>query len=235
MKLLNKTAVVTGSSDGIGKQVALKLAEKGVNLALIARDKTRLSQVQKEITKISEVKVKTYSCDIRKNIELKQTVSKVINDFKTVDILINVAGIWQKMMPAEQIEENVVDNVIQTNLTALIHFNRLFIPYLKKRSEAAIINISSKSGVVAQANQAVYTASKWGVTGFTEVLKAELKGTTVRVAGIYQSGTNTKMFAKVGEQVPNEKFTHPSDLADVIVYMLSRPKQIWLHEIRVEY
>lgn len=95
--------------------------------------------------------------------------------------LINNAGIWQKMLPAEQVEESVVDDVIATNLTALIHCTRLFLPYIKKQKEAAIINISSKSGVTGQEGQSVYSASKWGVRGFTEVLKTEFKHTNVRV------------------------------------------------------
>ena len=131
--------------------------------------------------------------------------------------------------------ENVVDDVISTNLTALIHVTRLVIPILRKQKEAAIINVSSKSGVTAQAGQSVYSASKWGVRGFTEVLKIDLKNTGIKVAGVYQSGINTKMFEKTGEKVPSEKFTNPVDLAEVIVYILSQPEKIWLHEVRVEY
>lgn len=236
MKLQNKTAIVTGASDGIGKQVAIKLAKQGVNLALIGRDRLRLNQVKNAIGKLSSsLKVETYSCDIRNNNQLSKTIKRTISDFKDIHILINVAGIWQKIMPVEELPENIVDDVILTNLTSLIHVTRLVIPILKKQPEAAIINVSSKSGITAQTGQSVYSASKWGVRGFTEVLKTDLKNTHVRVAGIYQSGTNTKMFEKTGEKAPSEKFTDPADLAEVIVYMLSRPEKIWLHEVRVEY
>ena len=236
MDLQNKTAIVTGASDGIGKQVAIKLAIQGVNLALIARDKNRLIEVKQIIQSANKLlKVKTYPCDIRNTLDLSNTVKKIIKDFRDIHILVNVAGIWQKMMTIEEIDAKVVDDVIDTNLTALIHCTRLALPILKRQSEAAIINVSSKSGATAQAGQSVYSASKWGVRGFTEVLKTDLKNTSVRVAGVYQSGTNTKMFEKTGEKVPSDKFTDPSDLADVIIYMLSRPKKIWLHEVRVEY
>ncbi len=235
MILKNRTVVITGASDGIGKQVALKLAEHGANLALTARNEAGLKETQKESEKRGAKKVKIYPCDIRNIQELKATVQKVVIDFGRIDALLNIAGIWQKIMPVEEIEESVVDDVIQTNLIALIHTTRLFLPHLKKQKEAAIINVSSKSGIVAQAGQSVYAASKYGVRGFTEVLKVDLKGTNVRVAGVYQSGTNTKMFSKTGENFPVEKFTNPEDLADVIVFMLSRPAKIWLHEVRVEY
>ena len=235
MKLKDKTIIVTGASDGIGKQVALKLAGLDVNLALIARSKKALEQVKKECQKKGCKKIEVYPCDIRKTQELTKTKNQILIDFKTVDALLNIAGIWQKMLPIEEISESVVDDVIQTNLTGLIHCTRLFLPHLKKQSEAVIINVSSKSGFVAQEGQSVYTASKYGVRGFTEVLKTDLKGSTVRVAGVYQSGTNTQMFSKVGDTPPVEKFTNPEDLADTIVYMLSRPDKIWLHEVRVEY
>jgi len=149
--------------------------------------------------------------------------------------LINDAGVWQKMMPLEDIKPETIDDIIGINLTAFIHITRLFMPVLKSREEAAIINVISKSGIVAQEGQSVYMASKYGVRGFTDVLRADLKDTNVRVAGVYQSGTNTKMFTKTGEDFSTEKFTDPADLADVVAYMLLLPKKIWLPEVRVEY
>jgi NADP-dependent 3-hydroxy acid dehydrogenase YdfG len=235
MQLQNKIAVVTGASDGIGKQVALKLAEKGVKLALIARNKTNLESVKKETVKLGSPKVGVYPCDIKNTKELENIVNKIIADFKKVDILLNIAGIWQKINPIEKINPQEVDDVIQTNLIGLIHCTQLLMPYLKKQKEAIIVNVSSVSGVEAKVGQSVYGASKYGVKGFTDVLKVDLKGSNVRVGGIYQAGTNTQMFNKGGDNFPIEKFTNPADLADVIVFMLSRPAKIWLHEIRVEY
>jgi short-subunit dehydrogenase len=235
MLLKNKSAVITGASDGIGKQIALKLAREGVRLALIGRDESKLQAVEKETKKLGTPKVKIYPCDISKRDNLKKTIKSITSDFENINILLNVAGIWQKVNPLEKIDETTIDDVIQTNLIALIHCTRLLLPYLKKSEEAVIINISSKSGVVAQQGQSVYTASKYGVTGFTEVLKVDLKDTNIRVAGVYQAGTNTKMFEKSGDNFPVQKFTNPADLADVIVFMLSRPKKIWLHEVRVQY
>jgi short-subunit dehydrogenase len=235
MKLSNKTIVVTGASDGIGKQVALRLAKEHTRLILIARNEARLQETKTEAEKNGAALVAIYPCDIGDIQKLKKIIQKIIFDYPQIDILLNIAGIWQKMMPVEEINEELIDEVIQTNLTGLIHCTRLLLPILKKQKEAAIINVSSKSGIVAQAGQSVYTASKYGVKGFTEVLKVDLKGTAVRVAGVYQSGTNTKMFHKAGDNPPIDKFTNPADLADIIVYMLSRPEKTWIHEIQVEY
>jgi len=234
MKLKNKIIVITGASDGIGKQIALRLAKESSKLALIARDEKRLGEVAKDVKELGAIDVKFYACDIRQTNKLESTIKSIVSDFGTVDILINNAGIWQKLMPIDKISKDIVDDVIKTNLSALIHITRLLLPNLRTRKEAAIINVTSKSGVVPQEGQSVYTASKYGVRGFTEVLKIDLKDTNVKVAGVYQGGTNTKMFEKTGENFPTEKFTNPSDLADVIAYMLTRPDKIWLHDVRVE-
>jgi NADP-dependent 3-hydroxy acid dehydrogenase YdfG len=235
MILQGRTAIITGASDGLGKEVALKLGEKGVNLALIARRKEKLEEVKKQI---KELKIEIYPCDIKDLTQIKQTVNKITSDFKSINILLNVAGIWQKKMPVEEVDEQVIEDVIDTNLKGLIHITRLVLPTLKKQSEAAIMNISSMTGVKYPLGQSVYAASKWGVRGFTEVLREDLRGTSVKVSGIYQAGVKTDMFFKTGETfAPGvfEKFMKPEDLADIVVFMLSQPKGIWLEEVRVNY
>lgn len=235
MELKNKVVIITGASDGLGKQIALKLAKEKVSLVLVARDKKRLEMVAKEAKKIGSPRISSYLCDIRKNQQIKETIKKIAADLEKINILINCAGIWQKLNTLENIKEDVADDVIQTNLIGLINFTRLTLPYLKKQKEAFIINISSRSGVKAQEKQSVYTASKWGVTGFTEVLKVELKETNVRVAGVYQGGVNTGMFRKKGDIFNQDHLIKPDELAEVIVFILSRPPQLWLHDVRIEY
>lgn len=235
MKLKNKTIIITGASDGIGKEIALTLAKEKTNLILLARTESKLEDVSNICKELGAQRVNIYSCDLTKINQIKDTTKKIIEDNKEIDILINNAGIWQKLSDIENIDDEVIQNIISTNLTGLIQITKELMPQLKKREEAIIINVSSKSGVSAQKGQSVYTASKYGVRGFTEVLKTDLKETNVRVAGIYQSGTNTTMFQKQNEDFPIQKFTPPEHLADVVRYMLSLPEKIWLHDVRVEY
>lgn len=234
MNLRGKIIVITGASDGIGKQIALRLAKEHVNLALIARDKEKLQKVKEEIEKLGPSTAAIYCCDLEKNEDLDKTVKGIILDFGFIDILVNNAGIWQKLAPLEEIDIDVIDTVIGTNLIALIKLTKLFIPVLKSREEAAIINVISKSGITAQEGQSVYTASKYGVRGFTEVLKIDLKDSNIKVAGLYQGGTDTEMFRKTGENFSTSDFTDPADLADVIAYMLSAPKKLWLYDVRID-
>ena len=235
MNLKNKVVVVTGASDGIGKQIALRLAKENVKLVLIARNKQKLSAVAAEALKLGAISADIYPCDMKDSSLLEKTIESIISDLGAVDVLINNAGIWQKAMQADEIQSSIVEDVIDINLTALIHSTRLFLPALRERDEAAIINISSKAWVVPQWGFSVYSATKYGVRGFTEVLKEDLKDTNIRVAWVYQSGTNTGMFSKVNEDFPVEKFTDPADLADVVWYMLGLPPKIWLHDVRVAF
>ncbi|AZV79943.1 SDR family oxidoreductase [Parasedimentitalea marina] len=234
MQLKDKTVIVTGGSDGIGKHICLKLAAEGCKLAILGRNSARLEAVVAEAMTLGAAEARGYAVDFMDSAALDSTAQAIQADFGGVDILVNNAGIWHKAGPLDTIDADLLVATVQTNLTALMQLTRHVLPALRNQDEAIILNVASKSGVVAQAGQSVYSATKYGVRGFTEVLKEDEAETGVRVAGLYQSGTNTGMFAKAGEEVPNHIFTEPDDLADVVVFMLSRPAKLWMHEVRVE-
>ena len=235
MQLDNKVVLVTGGSDGIGRHVCLKLAAQGCRLAILGRNARRLAGVEQECIAIGAADARAYACDIRSDKELAPTVAGVLSESGQIDVLINNAGIWPKVAPLDEVPADVLAATVETNLLSVMQLTRHVLPHLRERSEAAVLNIVSKSGYLAEAGQAVYAATKFGMRGFTDVLKKDEKESGVRVAGIYQSGTNTQMFAKAGEDVPNQRFTEPDDLADVVVFMLSRPPKLWLHDVRIEY
>jgi len=235
MNLKNKVVVLTGASEGIWEQIALRLAREGVKLALVARNESRLIQVADEAKEAWAWEVKIYPIDLNLTWDISEKISQIESDFWAIDILINNAGIWQKMMQLDEVDADKIDPIIATNLSAVIHLTHSVLPILRKQEEWIILNIVSQSWVVAQVGQSIYTATKYGVRGFTDVLKGDLKESNVRVAGIYQSGTRTKMFENTWESMPIEKFTDPADLADIICYMLSRPPKIWMHDVRITY
>jgi 3-hydroxybutyrate dehydrogenase/3-oxoacyl-[acyl-carrier protein] reductase len=234
MKLAGKRVVVTGGSDGIGRHICLKLAAEGCQLAVLGRNEERLAKVKAEASALGAAIPQTYSVDFNELGGVARVATQIIDDLGGVDILINNAGIWHKTGPLDTISDDMLIATVQTNLTATMQLTQKLLPNLRNQEESAILNVISKSGVVAQAGQSVYTATKYGMRGFTDVLKEDEAETGVRVAGLYQSGTNTGMFAKAGEDVPNHIFTEPEDLADVVVFMLSRPAKLWMHEVRVE-
>ena len=234
MNLTGKRVIVTGGSDGIGRHICLKLADQGCAIAIVGRNQARLDAVVAECKARGAAEARAYAADLTDAAAIEQAAAAMLDDFGGMDILINNAGIWHKAGPLDSIDADMLVATVQTNLTALMQLTRHVLPVLRQQEEAAILNVASKSGVVAQAGQSVYSATKYGVRGFTDVLKVDEAETGVRVAGLYQSGTNTGMFAKADEDVPNHIFTEPDDLADVVVFMLSRPPKLWMHEARVE-
>lgn len=233
--LEDKVVVITGASDGIGKSIAIRLGTERAKIILIARNENKLRQVAENIQSRGGI-AKYYPCDIRSSNDIEETVRKIISDFGRIDVLINNAGIWQKLSSLEAISEETIQDVIQTNLLGTIMMTKSVLPFLKEaRYDTYLINIVSKSGVTAQEGQSIYTASKYGVKGFTDVLRIDLKNTKIHVGAIYQSGTNTDMFRKTGEDFPTEKFTNPDDLAEFVTYMLNCPAKIWIPELYVNY
>ena len=234
MDLKNKIVVVTGGSDGIGRHICLKLAAEGAQVALLGRNVERLAKVEQEALAAGASKAAGIVCDLQDVVQINAAIATIKTDFGGIDILINNAGIWHKAGPLDTISPEMLEATVQTNLTGLMQTTQAALPTLRDADEGAILNVISKSGVVAQGGQSVYTATKYGTRGFTEVLKNEEGPNGIRVAGLYQSGTNTDMFAKADEDVPNHIFTEPDDLADVVVFMLSRPAKLWIHDIRIE-
>jgi short-subunit dehydrogenase len=235
MQLKDKTVLITGASDGIGREASLNLAKEKMNLILLARNEERLNAVKAEAEKLGSPKVNIYLCDLSIKQEIKDAVGTILQEHSNIDILINNAGIWQKEGQLDGLALDEIEAIINTNLTGLILLTNLLLPTIRKSQEAAILNISSRSGYNPKGGQSVYQASKWGVRGFTEVLKLDLKETNIRVAGLYQGKTNTGLFKKAQDEIDASFGTDPKDLADVVVFMLSRPPKIWLHDVRIEY
>jgi len=176
-------------------------------------------------------------CDLRQYDQISSMASNLKKELGVIDVLINDAGIWQKTGQLDDIRTSTVSDVIQTNLVGLINITKELLPLLRKSKNSAIINIVSRSGYIAQEGQSIYTASKFGVKGFTEVLRQDLKTSSVRVAAIFQGGTNTNMFRKAKELIPENKyasFIPPEGIADVVSYMLHLPANVWLPEVKIE-
>lgn len=226
MNITEKIALVTGAREGIGRAIALQLADKGARVIAISRDIKDGEFNRHNITE--------KQCDITSLSQIGSLFEWLDNTFGGLDILINNAGIWQKVNQLDAIPPEVIEKVIATDLTGTIMLTRAALPFLRRSAAAAIINVVSKSGVVAQEGQSVYTAAKYGLRGFTEVLRVDLRATNIHIMAVYQSGTDTNMFRKAGDDFPTNSFTDPTDLANSIVSNLAGPDKFWVKELHVD-
>lgn len=213
MQFKDKTVVITGGSDGLGFALAKQFVSKGSKVIIIGRDKVRLDKAVKELGEV----VKGYVADVS---NLKQ-IQSVAGDLKDVDVLINNAGIWIEGQVVDNTEEEI-SRAIDINLKGVIYTTKVFLPLLKKPTESHILNISSTSGLKGRDNQAVYVATKFGVTGFTESLKVDLASSNIKVSGFYPGGMHTSLFEKVGKPKDNKDWMDTDKVAEVIVFMLER-------------
>ena len=187
---MQKTAVITGASSGIGRELASLLSKKGYNLALLARRKDRLNKLKEEI---KGPKVETYVCDVSKKQEVKKVAAKIIKDFQKIDLLINNAGFGIY----NSIEETTIEDyegLIRTNYFGTVYMTKNILPILLKQRKGHIINIASVAGKSGFPLTSAYNASKFAVAGFTEAIYYDLKPKGIAVTLVCPSATRTEFY-----------------------------------------
>ncbi|WP_330442097.1 3-ketoacyl-ACP reductase [Flavobacterium sp. C4GT6] len=227
--LKEKNALITGAGKGIGKAVALALAAEGVNVALLARTKTDLEQVAKEIEPYG-VKTVVVTADIADIDSVNQAVNTVLGEFKTIDILINNAGIGKFGKFLDLTPEDF-ENIIKVNLFGIYYTTRAVLPGMIEQQGGDIINISSTAGLKGAAITSAYSASKFAVMGLTESLMQEVRKHNIRVTALTPSTVATDMAINLNLTDGNpEKVMQAEDIAELIVAQLKLNRRVFIKE-----
>ncbi len=225
MNLKNKTALVTGGTDGLGLSVAKALAGEGVKVHVVSRNPDKHEEGMKELEKIE---AEIHKGDVSKFERIDEVVKKIGN----VDVLINNAGTFVEGS-LDKNDPEKISTMIDTNIKGVVYTTKAVLPGMMKAGDGFIVNVSSTSGLKGREGQSVYAASKWAVTGFTESLKDDLKDTNIKVAGIYPGGMNTQIFAKAGLSFSTEEFMDTDKVAEVIIFMLTRDESMIIDHLVV--
>lgn len=223
--LKGKTAVVTGGSRGIGKAVSYKLASYGANIAVIyAGNEEAANHVCEKIKNEYKVVAKAYRLDVSDFNACKETITAIKNDFGTVNILINNAGITRDGLLA-MMKENDYDAVLDTNLKGAFNMIRHLSGTFIKNREGCIINISSVAGILGNPGQCNYSASKAGLIGLTKSVARELAPKGIRCNAIAPGFIATAMTENLIDNpllqsIPLGRMGNTDDVAEAVEYLV---------------
>lgn len=223
-----KTAIITGASKGIGAVIAKKLNELNYNLVLNYRSSTNAMEELINNFTNKETKNIIVKCDISNYEDAKRLVDEAYNNFGTVDVLINNAGITKDNILPLMTEEEF-DLVIDTNLKGTFNCCKHIARRMIKQKQGRIINISSVVGLAGNAGQVNYSASKAGVIGITKSMARELGKKNILVNAVAPGFIKTEMTDKIPEDlkaemmknIPLQRLGEPSDIADCVEFLIS--------------
>jgi len=220
MRLSGKRIVITGGSKGLGKALAQRFAREGAKLALCARHSDPLKAVVKELQEI-DTEVVWRQCDIGNPVQVQEFVSAVIEEFESIDVLVNNAS---AIMPLKNIAEYSTqewEEVVRTNINGLFNCTRGFIPFMMKKKAGAIINVSSSVGRVMRGQWGAYAISKYALEGFTQLLAEELRHYNISVNSVNPGAMATDMRRVVHPEEDQKLLRKPELVTDLFVYLAS--------------
>jgi 3-oxoacyl-[acyl-carrier protein] reductase len=232
MKLLeNKVVIVTGAARGIGEGIALKFAEQGAHVAFTYVSESSADKAKSLEEKLAAlgVKAKAYRSNAGDFAECESFVNEVVKEFGSVDVCVNNAGISKDNLLLRMTPEQW-DDVMQINLKSVFNMTKQVIRPMMKAKSGSIINMSSVIGLMGNAGQSSYAASKAGIIGFTKSVAKELGGRNIRCNAIAPGFVETDMtgYLKEGEQadkykagIPLGRFGTAEDIANVTLFLAS--------------
>jgi 3-oxoacyl-[acyl-carrier protein] reductase len=226
--LSGKVALVTGGSRGIGRSIVLRLAQSGADIAFTYR--SRVEEANSLVAELHTMgrKAAAFQSNAADTNQSNEVVQSVINDFGRLDILVNNAGITKDGLLMRMSEQDW-DDVITTNLKSVFNFTKSACRQMMSQQSGKIVNISSVVGVVGNAGQSNYVASKAGVIGFTKSIAKELASRNVQVNAIAPGFIETDMTEKLNEKqkeailgiIPQKRIAKPEEIAAVVCFLAS--------------
>ncbi len=225
--LSEAVVMITGASQGIGREAAITLATSGAEVALVARSMEKLEAVAQEIRGIGR-RALSIQADVSRPEEIREATSRVLNELGRLDVLVNNAGITRDGLALRMKHEDW-DRVIQTNLTGAFHCIQAVLPYMLKARYGRIINMTSVMGQMGSAGTVNYSASKAGIIGLTKSLAREVASRNITVNAIAPGFIDTAMTQVLGEkyrqeilsQIPLGRPGTPGEVAMGVLFLAS--------------
>ena len=227
MRLKNKIAIITGSASGFGKGIAEKFSKEGARLILVDRNEKLLRKVAKKISQ------DFFVADVSKSSNMKSLLSYSYKKYKSVDIVVNNAGITHKPKFMEKVTEKEFENVFNVNVKSVYYCGKYFIPKMKKLKKGVVLNVASTAGLSPRPKLNWYNASKgWMITA-TKAMAIELAPFNVRVNALapvagktpllksFMGGNSLKKKQAFLSTIPIGRFSKPQDMGNAACFLCS--------------
>lgn len=224
--LSGKVAVVTGGSRGIGRAICLELANRGADVAFLYAGNAEAAGETLALLREQKVRAEAYPCDVSDASAVREVFQTLLAAFGTVDILVNNAGVTRDKL-AMMMKEEEFDRVLSVNLQGAFYCAKQVIPVMVKKRSGKIINISSVSGLMGNAGQSNYAASKAGMIGLTKSLARELASRGITCNAVAPGFVETDMTASLAENnplldsIPLKRFAKPAEIAKLVGFLAS--------------
>jgi len=233
---MNKTAIVTGSGSGVGRAVALKLAQHGWRVAIIGRRAEALDETKKQAGPPGQ-QFLLCPCDIGKPQEVEKMATRVLAEFREVEVLVNAAGTNAPRRALEVLSLDDYHRMIETNLNGAYYCVQAFLPQMRARKSGTIVNIVSDAGKQASPKAGpAYVMSKFGLTGLTQSINAEERANGVRACAIFPGDIDTPLLEKRPNPPTHEaraRMLQAADVAECAWLAINLPSRAIVEEILV--
>jgi 3-oxoacyl-[acyl-carrier protein] reductase len=228
LRFANQVAIVTGAGRGIGHAIAFRLASEGARVAVVSRSESNAVRTAEEINAAHPGLAVAYAVDVADGKAVKTLADRIVADFSRVDILVNNAGVTRDGLSMRMSEEDW-DVVVDTNLKGAFFFMQAVMRTMLKQRSGRIVNIASVAGLMGNAGQANYAASKGGLIALTKVVARELSSRGITCNAVAPGFITTDMTAVLGaelkegvvKQIPLGRFGAPEDIASAVAFLAS--------------
>ena len=220
MDLSGQVALITGAGRGIGRSIAVEFAREGARIAVTGRTEARRERVAAEIV-ASGGEARAFALDVARDDQVVDAVGQVLSAWGQIDILVNNAGVFTFNTPVWSTTVEQWDAIMSVNLRGLFLCCHAVVPNMMTAGRGVIINIGSSSGRQAVGDNGPYTASKWGVVGYTASLARSLRPHGIRVNGINPGWVDTDM-AREAEPAGGPEWSTPGEIAQAALFLAAR-------------
>jgi short-subunit dehydrogenase len=214
---MQKICIVSGGSGGLGLEIAELLLKKGKNILILGRDANRLNKALSRLKITAQGNnAEAFKCNIGSETDIKKLIEYLTDNQLITEYLFNNAG-RGLFMKAEKTTSEMIDDIFEPNLIGMILLTSAILKLTLQEEELSIVNIMSTSGLLGRPGETIYCAAKWGARGYTEALRAELKGTKRNIIAVYPGGMKTGFWDIADKDKDVSGFMDPAGVAEKIV------------------